>query len=95
VGRGEGEVDVRDVDLGLELHNAAYAAWGFATELASACETNPELCRAGANLVNAAATSAQGLAVEVRDRWQNAAEKPVEVAEAGPAGPKKIQARVE
>jgi hypothetical protein len=94
-GQGKDDVDVRDVDLGLELHNAAYSAWSFATQLASTCDTNPELCKAGENLWKATATAAGGLAAEVQDRWQEAPVEPVKLAETKPKHSKKIQARVE
>ncbi len=95
LGGDGGAVDVREIDVGLELHNAAYAVWGLGTQVAGACETNPELCKAGVNLWKATVTTTGELADEVADGWKTAAPKAVEVAEINPKHPKKIQARVE
>jgi hypothetical protein len=47
---GRDVADFRDVDIELELHNAAWLAWSLASQTASACDTNPQLCKAGAKL---------------------------------------------
>jgi len=88
-------IDLRDIDMGLELHDAAYAVWHFGTQVAATCDTNPKLCDAGVNLWKATVTTTEDIAGEVGNRWQAAPAKPVEVAEINPKRPKKIQARVE
>jgi hypothetical protein len=92
LGGGAGEVDMHDVDLGLELHNAAYAAWAFVTQAAKACDTNPELCTAAGDLVDTAVATATGLAAEVKENHHPAAQT---APGAHATRPKKIQARVE
>jgi hypothetical protein len=47
---GHDTADFRDMDLELELHNATYAAWSMATGAVNACDTNPQLCSATADL---------------------------------------------
>lgn len=95
LGGGEGEVDMREVDLGLELHNAVYAAWGFAVEAVSACDTNPELCKAAGSLWDTTVATATRLAGDAQERWDPAAGDETRLAEAAATGAKKIQARVE
>lgn len=89
---GDEEVEWRDVDLGLELHNAAYALWGLTVDAASACETNPQLCTAAGELVDTTVKTATTLATDAAGRW---AKEPSEPAEIRAAPHKKIQARVE
>ena len=95
LGGGAGEVDMREVDLGEELHNAAYAAWAFVAETASSCDTNPELCKAAASLWDTTLKTAAGMAGKVDERWEPAVDAPVKFTEAPATGRKKIQARVE
>lgn len=92
LGGGAGEVDMSEVDLGLELHDAAYAAWALVAEAASTCDTNPELCTAATDLVDAAVTTATGLTSEVKENLYS--KEQVEPAAAA-TRLKKIQARVE
>ena len=95
LGGSADDVDIRDVDVGLELHNAIYSAWAMATQVASTCDTNPELCDAGTNLWKATVATTESLATEVQDGWQSAAFKPDENTRVKPKPVKKIQARVE
>jgi hypothetical protein len=92
LGGGAGEVDMRDVDLGLELHDAAYGAWAFVAGAANACGTNPELCTAASDLVDTAVATATGLAGEVKKSLPPKAQAELETSA---TGLKKIQARVE
>lgn len=89
---GDEEVEWRDVDVGLELHNAAYALWGLAAQAADACESNPELCNAAGDLADTAVKTATKLATDTTARLTEA---PPEPAEIRAAPHKKIQARVE
>jgi hypothetical protein len=47
---GDGDVAWQDIDVGQELHNAAYAAWSLGVDAVSTCDTNPELCKTAASL---------------------------------------------
>ena len=92
---GDDTADFRDVDVGLELHNAAYAAWTFGVKAMQTCDTNPELCKAGQDLLDTTLKTGANLATEVQNQWQKAADKPRQLAHNEPRPPKKIQARVE
>jgi hypothetical protein len=89
---GDEEVEWRDIDLGLELHNASYALWGLTVQAASACETNPELCKAAEGLIDTTVKTATSLVKDTEaGRDEAAAEPPKSAAPRA----KKIQARVE
>jgi hypothetical protein len=89
---GDEEVEWRDIDLGLELHDAAYALWGLTVQAGSACETNPELCKTAGELADTAVKTATGIAADTTARL---ADEPSEPAKIRAAPHKKIQARVE
>ncbi len=92
---GDDTADFRDVDVGRELHNAAYAAWSFGARALQTCETNPQLCKAGQDFMDTTLKTATSLATEAQNQWQKAADKPRQLAHNEPRAPKKIQARVE
>jgi hypothetical protein len=92
---GDADVTWQDIDVGQELHNAAYTAWGLGVDALSTCETNPELCKSAASLWDTTVATAATLTAEVNARWTNADAKTVKLAENAPRAPKKIQARVE
>lgn len=92
---GDEEVDFRDVDIGLELHNAAYSAWQFSTEIMSSCESNPQLCAAGERLWDTTVSTVNALANEASETLQTRQEEPVRVAENHRTREGKVQARVE
>lgn len=92
---GDETVDMRDLDLGMELHNAAYSAWHFSTQIMSACEGNPQLCAAGERLWDTTVSTVTTLATEASETSQSRQEKPVRVAANHHARDGKIQARVE
>lgn len=92
---GDEEVDLRDVDVGLELHNAAYSAWQFSTQIMSSCESNPQLCAAGERLWDTTVSTVNTIATEASETLQSRQEKPVRVAEIHHDRKAKIQARVE
>jgi hypothetical protein len=89
---GDEEVDWRDVDLDLALHDVAYALWGLTVQVGSACETNPELCKAAGDLADTAVKTAGAIASDTTARL---ADEPAEPAKIRAAPHKKIQARVE
>lgn len=89
---GDEEVEWRDIDLALELHNASYALWGLTVQAASACETNPELCKAAEGLIDTTVKTATSLVADTAARRD---EDAVEPRKPAPHRTKKIQARVE
>ena len=92
---GDEQVELRDIDLESELHDAAYAAWAFSTHVFSACESNPELCGAANKLWDTTTATVANLAADMREP----SEKPHEIqprsGEQTPKPAQKIQARVE
>jgi hypothetical protein len=85
----------REVPFTEQVHDAAYAAWGFATQLAQTCDTNPSLCAAGQNLMSTVTDTGASLLREAQSRL-SPAEKPRILAAATHAQPhKKFQARIE
>lgn len=92
---GDGDVAWQDINVGQELHNAAYAAWALGANAMSTCDTNPELCKTAASLWDTTVSTAANLTADANTRWNDAEEKPVILAENEPHPTKKIQARVE
>jgi hypothetical protein len=92
---GDETVDMSEIDVGLELHNAAYAAWQFSTQIMSACEGNPQLCEAGNRLWDTTVSTVNTLANEASETLQTRQEGSVRVTENHRARDGKIQARVE
>jgi hypothetical protein len=92
---GGDDGDAMPADLGAAMHDIAYEVWGFGVGLAQTCETNPELCQAGQELISATAETGSSLVVGLNNRWQDAAsEAAVEPGQA-PVTRGKFQARVE
>lgn len=92
---GDGDIAWQDVDIGEQVHNAAYAMWGLGVEAMSTCDTNPELCKAATGLWDTTVSTVAGITADVNARWTDADAKIVKLAENEPRPPKKIQARVE
>ena len=87
--------DGRDVSVSEQVHDAAYAAWGFAVDVAHTCDTNPAVCAAGQNLISTVADTGASLLKDAQSRLS--APQTAHVADAAPhtGSHKKIQARVE
>lgn len=62
---GQDTADVRNVDLELEVHNAAFALWAWTSRASVACDANPQLCQAAAGLWDTTWKTAGNLAVYV------------------------------
>lgn len=92
---GDEQVELRNIDLESELHDAAYAAWTFSTHVFSACESNPELCGAAGKLWDTTAATVVSLAADMREPSESPAEIDPLGAENKPKPGQKIQARVE
>jgi hypothetical protein len=95
IGGGAGDVSWQDVDVAFELHNAAYAVWGWGVDALSSCETNPELCKAAVDLWDTTVATTTGLRAELNDSLKATRVGEEKLAENEHRTPKKIQARVE
>lgn len=92
---GTNTADFRDIDVALELHNAAYSLWAAGSQAASICETNPQLCKAGGDLLNASFATAKGLSARMASSFASVPEEALADAENASHPSKKIHARVE
>ena len=92
---GDDTADFQQVDVGLELQNAGATLWSLGTAALNACETNPGLCKAGADLWNTTLNTGGALAVDAQNEWEKLAPPPIELASVEPPAKGKIQARVE
>jgi hypothetical protein len=95
LGSGDDAAEFRNIDLALEAHNMAYGLWSASTKITSVCETNPQLCKAGSDLVNASLAAATNVATDITDRLRSETAKPLATAENDTKTSKKFQARVE
>jgi len=59
----------RDASVSEQMHDAAYAAWGFAVQLGQTCDTNPSLCAAGQNLITTVTETGSSLLQEAQTRF--------------------------
>ena len=67
---GGDTADFEHVDLGLEIQNAMAAVWAFGAGTLRSCETNPELCKAGSDLLNTSLSTGADLAGELQNQWE-------------------------
>ena len=95
LGGGDEAAEIRTADLANAAANAANALWSSAAEIASTCETNPQLCQAGVDLVNTSFAAAADAANYAAVQLASAPDKPLALAESLKPQSKKIQARVE
>jgi hypothetical protein len=58
----------REVPVAEQVHDAAYAAWGFAVQVGKTCDTNPSLCAAGQNLISTVSDTGASLLHEAQMR---------------------------
>ena len=85
----------RDVPLSEQMHDAAYAAWGFAVQLGNACETNPSLCTAGQNLIDTVSETSSSLLQEAEARFMPPKKAHLADASTHAQQHKKFQDRIE
>lgn len=95
LGGGDDMAEFRNIDVAAELKTAADAAWSRADQIMSTCETNPQLCKAGVDLVNTSLAAATDMAQGVAVQLVSAPAKPLATAESVKPRSQKIQARVE
>ena len=95
LGGGGNTAEFRNVDVALELKNAADTVWSSAAQIMSTCETNPQLCKAGADLVNTSLAAATDVAQDVAAQLVSEPHTTLAPAESRKPKSKKIQARVE
>lgn len=92
---GGDTADFEQVDLGLELQQAGTTLWSWGEAALNACQTNPGLCKAGAELWTTTLRTSETLAADAQNEWEKAHPQAVRVAKAEPRSKAKIQARVE
>jgi hypothetical protein len=88
----------KDIPVAEQLHDAAYAAWGFAVEVGKTCQSNPSLCEAGQNLVTTVGDTGASLLQEAQTRFiapKNAQNTHLADASAHAQQHKKFQDRIE
>jgi len=85
----------RDVPLSEQVHDAAYAAWGFAVEVGKTCDTNPSLCAAGQNLISTVTDTGASLVQEVQARFIEPKNEHLADASTHAQQHKKFQDRIE
>ncbi|NOT41845.1 MAG: hypothetical protein HOP13_15290 [Alphaproteobacteria bacterium] len=99
LGGGDETAEIRTADVANELVKAADIVWSSASSSArqvmATCETNPQLCEAGINLVNTTLASAADAATGVAVQLASEPKKPLADAESRKPRSEKIQARVE
>jgi hypothetical protein len=95
LGGGDDTAEFRNVDVVAELKTVADTAWSRAGELMSTCETNPQLCKAGVDLVNSSLAAATDVAEGLAAQLVSEPAKPLATAESAKPRSQKIQARVE
>jgi hypothetical protein len=95
LGGGDETAEIRTADLANAALKAADTVWSSVTDIASTCKTNPQLCKAGADLVNTSLAAAADAANHAAAQLVSEPEKPLALAESLKPQTKKIQARVE
>jgi hypothetical protein len=85
----------KEIPVAEQLHDAAYAAWGFAVQVGKTCESNPSLCEAGQNLISTVTDTGTSLLEEAQARF--VAPKNTHLADASTHAQqhKKFQDRIE
>ena len=92
---GADTADFEQVDLALELRNAGSTLWSLGASAFNTCESNPGLCKAGADLWNTTLRTSTSLAADAQKQLEKAPILADRLAEAEPYPKSKIQARVE
>lgn len=92
---GSGGASRADIPVSTQLHDAAYAAWGFAVQVGQTCETNPSLCEAGNNLISTVTDTGASLLEEAQARFIGPKDTNVADAAAHTQQHKKFQDRIE
>ena len=64
---GQAGAGVQTENVEDRLRIAVYSAWAFASEVASACETNPKLCEATRALATTTAETGHALVMQVQE----------------------------
>lgn len=95
LGGGDEMAEYKDIDFALELDRASATLWSLGSQLTDTCKTNPQLCEAGANLVDTTLAAAQNVATEAAVKLADGTHKVLATAESPETTTKKIQARVE
>ena len=83
------------IPIAEQVHDAAYAAWGFAVQVGQACDTNPSLCTAGQELVSTMSDTGASLVQEVQARFTEPKKAHLADASTHAQQHKKFQERIE
>lgn len=84
-----------DIPVSAQLHDAAYAAWGFAVQVGETCESNPAFCEAGKNLISTVTDTGASLLEEAQARFVGPKDTHVADAATHAQQHKKFQDRIE
>ena len=85
----------KEIPIAEQLHDAAYAAWGFAVEVGKTCESNPSVCDAGKNLITTVSDTGTSLLQEAQARFTGPKNTHVADASTHTQQHKKFQDRIE
>jgi hypothetical protein len=88
--------DGREATLNEQIHDTAYAMWGFASEVVKTCDSNPAFCDAGKNLITTVTDTGASLLHEAQTHFAGPAN--MHVADASPQRAqqhRKFQDRIE
>jgi len=85
----------REVSFNEQIHDTAYAVWGFTAQLAQTCDTNPSLCTAGQSLMSTVTDTGASLLREAQSRLSTPENPRFVAASSHPQQHKKFQARIE
>ncbi len=91
-GKGAGG---HEVPFSEQVHDTAFAVWGFATRLAQTCDTNPALCAAGQNLMSTVTDTGASLLKEAQSHLPTPENPRLADAISHAQQHKKFQARIE
>ena len=95
LGYGDKDAVGHEASFRDQVHDAAYAAWGFATRIAQTCDTNPALCAAGQNLMSTVTDTGASLLKEAQSRLSVPENPRVLEATSHVQQHRKFQARIE
>jgi hypothetical protein len=95
LGNDGSAADGREVSLSEQMHETAYAVWGFATQVAKTCDTNPSFCEAGKNLMSTVTDTGASLLREAQTRLSPPSSAHLADASSHAQQHKKFQDRIE
>ncbi|MBI1212903.1 MAG: hypothetical protein GC190_15685 [Alphaproteobacteria bacterium] len=85
----------KEVPISEQMHDTAYAAWGFAVQVGKTCDSNPALCEAGQNLISTVTNTGSSLLEEAQAYFVEPQDAHVADASTHAQQHKKFQDRIE